>query len=360
MRKILSSFIALLALTNIANAQITLTSNETATTLVNKIVSTSGTLGVTVTNPVLKCDSVSNGTISGNSLLGVNDGIVLSSGRVASDTIAFAWGLNNHFLNGASYTTDSNYSDLDLNNLLASTAINTSRDACVLEFDIQPVGNFLEFEYVFGSEEYPEFVCSPFNDVFGFFISGPGFANATNIALLPNSTTSVCINNVNDGTNTACNTNNSAFYITNTDSNIVLDGFTTPLIATANVTPGSTYHLKLAVGDVSDQVLDSYVILQANSLKSGNNTSTSLNQLNAKNGLIVSPSIFDNKINLENIDGGVWDIFILDIHGKVLYSQELKSISNSIDASSLNSGLYLIQANQKNTSKRLQQKLMKL
>ena len=43
----------------------------------------------------------------------------------------------------------------------------------ILEFDFSPAIDKASFDYVFGSEEYPEYVHSFFNDVFGFFISGP-------------------------------------------------------------------------------------------------------------------------------------------------------------------------------------------
>src|SRR5262245_38597409 len=52
----------------------------------------------------------------------------------------------------------------------------TTYDAAVLEFDFVPNGDTLRFNYVFGSEEYLEWVSSSYNDVFGFFLSGPGIS----------------------------------------------------------------------------------------------------------------------------------------------------------------------------------------
>ena len=47
-------------------------------------------------------------------------------------------------------------------------------DACVIEFDfIAASDNLLACEFIFASEEYPEYVGSWFNDIFGFFISEP-------------------------------------------------------------------------------------------------------------------------------------------------------------------------------------------
>ena len=93
-----------------------------------------------------------------------------------------------------------------------------SNNSAVLEFDFIPQGTTVSFQYVFGSEEYPEFSASQnVNDVLGF-ISGPGisgpFTNgAQNIALIPTTTTGdskVSIFNVNNGT-----TNNGACKIAN-------------------------------------------------------------------------------------------------------------------------------------------------
>ena len=84
-------------------------------------------------------------------------------------------------------------------------------DATVLEFDFVPNADTLFFSYVFGSEEYNEFVGS-FNDVFGFFVNGQ------NVALIPGTNTPVSINTINNGnpaigfppTNPACSSTTRA------------------------------------------------------------------------------------------------------------------------------------------------------
>ena len=43
-------------------------------------------------------------------------------------------------------------------------------DGAVLEFDFVPLFDSIVFRFVFGSEEYPEFVGKNFNDAFFFYI----------------------------------------------------------------------------------------------------------------------------------------------------------------------------------------------
>ena len=73
-----------------------------------------------------------------------------------------------------------------------------------LSFEFIPASSPVNFRYVFASNEYPDFVCSKFNDVFAFFVSGPKplqvvtMANQ-NIALIPGTNLPVAINTINPG-----------------------------------------------------------------------------------------------------------------------------------------------------------------
>ncbi|MFN8323549.1 MAG: choice-of-anchor L domain-containing protein [Chitinophagales bacterium] len=227
----------------------------------NSLAQTLAGNGVTISNVVMNCPTGAAGTFTGtNTSLGMGSGIVLTSGDVTLTP-----GPNN--TSGAGLD-NSGGGDADLDNLTSSSTF----DACVLEFDMQVLSDSVEFKYSFGSEEYLEYVNGGYNDVFGFFISGPGIAGSQNIALVPGTTTPVSIDNVN-------NVNYPQYYVDNGDgfttpqstSNyyIQYDGFTRVLTAKKKgLQPCQTYHLKLAVSDAGDGVLDSGVFLEANSLTS--------------------------------------------------------------------------------------------
>ncbi|MCB0644140.1 MAG: choice-of-anchor L domain-containing protein [Phaeodactylibacter sp.] len=149
--------------------------------------------------------------------------------------------------------------DPDLEALLGGQYV--SYDASVLEFDILVNTDTAAFTYVFGSEEYPEYVNSSFNDVFAFYMTDAS-SNMTNIALVPNDQMPVAINNVHSGLN-------SNYYVDNQGlmgQHIAYDGFTTPLPATYVATSGNSYHVKIAVTDMGDQVFDSGVFISIGSL----------------------------------------------------------------------------------------------
>ncbi len=211
--------------------------------------------GVAVSNITYSGSSQSIGTFTtgatpGN--MGISSGLVLSTGNVTT-LPGYGSAFSSTSMNGGSDPQ------------LAALITQSINDAAVLQFDFVPVADTLKFQYVFGSEEYPEYVNS-INDVFGFFVSGlnPFGGNYVNqnIALIPNSTTVISINSVN-------NILNSNYYVDNSSGTYVkLDGFTTVLTAWIRVIPCLTYHIKIAIGDASDYIYDSAVFLKENSFMS--------------------------------------------------------------------------------------------
>lgn len=163
-------------------------------------------------------------------------------------------------------------SDPDLQNLIPGYEI---YNACVLEFDFVATDNYVNFDYIFASEEFPEYANTSFNDVFGFFLTGPGiygpYSNHTsNIAILPDNTPVTIDNVYNSGIYYVGSTSNSGGEGLAYNNDIEYDGATIPLVAEAYLWQGETYHIKLAIGDAGDGIYDSGVIFKGSSFVTGN------------------------------------------------------------------------------------------
>lgn len=163
--------------------------------------------------------------------------------------------------------------DPHLNDIAAGSVTN----GVVLEFDFIPQGDSVIFNYMFGSDEYPEFSPSTFNDAFGLFLWGPGIAGpyvqagypngGVNIATIPGGIP-VTINNVGDASNTNYYVFNEASSTLTYGDAIQYDGTTVKLTAAASVQCNQLYHIKLAISNVGDQSYDSGVFLEAGSFSS--------------------------------------------------------------------------------------------
>lgn len=266
-----------------------LTTGSTPNDLVNQLLGGS----VTISNVTFVGANTAAGTFSGGTgILGFDAGIMLSSGDIANAKPI--GGLNNfddisadNQLNG----------DADLDALIPGY---TTFDASVLEFDFEcPSLQVISFEYVFSSDEYNEYVNSPFNDVFGFFVNG------VNVALLPDGVTPVSINNVNGGNPFGTGASNPQYFINNDCDDLSvgglfpcvpfiqleMDGRTVVLTVFTNVKPGPN-HIKLAVADAGDHVLDSNVFIKAHTFTCGPPCPRPANYCTAKiNSLGCEPEI---------------------------------------------------------------------
>lgn len=206
-------------------------------------------------------------------IIGLDRGIILATGPVEN-------ALGPNLLPDTRGDFNDKTGDVDLEKLSKTIVY----DPVGLEFEFVPVDQYVTFRYVFASEEYCEFVGSEFNDVFGFFIQGPGLNgefsnNGINIAFIPNTNEYVAINSVN-------HLRNKDFYISNhlagDDSRcdllfspkplrdfIEYDGFTKVFATTIRVVPCKTYKIRLVIADVGDHFFDSAVFLEAKSFNLG-------------------------------------------------------------------------------------------
>ncbi len=213
--------------------------------------------GVQVSNATLTAAPSAAGLFTGGALiLGIDQGIVLTSGNITT-------------LVGPNLSDNTSFDnnlpgDPDLDALIPGYK---TYDATILEFDFScqnPAS--VSFQYVFGSEEYNEWVGSPYNDVFGFFLNGINIAAVP--ALCSNGGIPVAINNVDcqypfsppNGPNCDCYRNN-ALPEGGGSINTELDGLTQVFYATGQIQPGVN-HMKIAIADAGDHILDSAVMIR--------------------------------------------------------------------------------------------------
>ncbi len=218
--------------------------------------------GVIASNIVYTGDPNAIGFFSGGNTgitpLGIDSGVVMTTGTVANTGLG-PQGPNNS--TGAG-TDNGRPGDTYLTGVAGANTFN----AAILEFDFTPLADSVKFNYVFGTEEYMEYVSGGFADVFAFVLSGVSVTLApTNIALIPNTTTPVTALNVNANIN-------PQYYVDNENppgTCVQYDGFTTVLTAKYPVQCGETYHIRLAIADALDGIVDAGVFLQAGSFTTG-------------------------------------------------------------------------------------------
>ncbi|MEM9676357.1 MAG: OmpA family protein [Bacteroidota bacterium] len=182
-------------------------------------------------------------------------GIILSTGK-ASDAVG-----PNHSRSRSSILSQ------DGEKILDRLSGRKTHDAAVLEFTFFPTHNTIAFDYLFASEEYPEYVNKGFNDVFAFILTDWVTKKERNLAVIPGTDKPVHIDNINEINNPEWFTPNdrrqNTYY-----SALEYDGLTKMLSVEARVVPDRPYRIKLAIADVDDGKLDSGVILRANSFRS--------------------------------------------------------------------------------------------
>lgn len=274
MKKI-STFLLFATIVYSATAQLIISPNPSAAYAVQDILVGQG---VTASNFQYSGVSVAWATYTTGGTptnLGFTEGVLLTTGKADQVNRNAYNGLSNRLSTNNGQGSDPQLAEISTGSIL---------DRCVLEFDFTPINDTLKFRYVFASEEYPEYVGSDKNDVFGFFISGQnpsgGAYTNKNIAIVPGTNLPVAINNVNNGEtgdnyipNGPCT--NCQYYVHNNNGSdassnphIGYNGMTTVLTATVAVVPCQTYHIKLAIGDVVDGIYDSGVFIEANSFSS--------------------------------------------------------------------------------------------
>ncbi|MEQ9692673.1 Hint domain-containing protein [Shimia sp. SDUM112013] len=175
-------------------------------------------------------------------------GVILSTG----DTRFFA-NRNGEFNQDTNQTTSSS----GPNNVAEFNAIagTNTYDAAYMDITFIPTGDTMTMQFVFASEEYPEYVSSIYQDFVAVWV---------NDELVPMDIGNGDVDpgNVNDG-------ENESLFIDNTGDayNTEMDGFTITMTLTMDVNPGDENTIRIAIADVSDASYDSNLLIAANSVQ---------------------------------------------------------------------------------------------
>ena len=228
----------------------------------------------------LSCVSISNVTVSGGNLgagnssygyfnkgtsnLGMNEGIILSTGNILA-----APGPKTKPVQSA--TASGWTGDLDLADAIG-LPMSVLSNATFLEFDFKStLSKKISFRYMFLSEEYYPGNYD-YSDAFAFLIKKKGSTGPyQNIAVVPGTGDPVSVTTINDRDNPKYFDGFIGFYSQQNGSNdsaTNFNGQTKILTAVAEIDPGEEYHIKLVIADEgrnANSQYDSAVFLEAGS-----------------------------------------------------------------------------------------------
>lgn len=175
-------------------------------------------------------------------------GAILSTGRLRDFT-------NANGQSNQSNSTSSNTRGVDNDSDFNTLAGTNTYDAAILEVDFIPEGDTMSMQFVFSSEEYPEYAGSLFNDVVGVWVNGQPVEMTVG-------TGDTNVNSLNDS-------NNENLYVSNANDafNTEMDGFTVTLTLKMAVVPGEVNSIKIGIADVGDTAYDSALLIAGNSVQ---------------------------------------------------------------------------------------------
>lgn len=209
--------------------------------------------GVTVTGATYFGDSDSAGVYSNGDAVapGVtpgDTGVILSTGEAEDFT-------NSSGQANQSTNTSTNTSGTNNHSQYNAAAGARTYDAATLDIDFIPDEDLLTMQFVFSSEEYPEFENSIYQDFFGVWINGQQV--------------DLVVGNGDVDPGNINTTNNINMYVNNQtdDFNTEMDGFTITMTLTMNVNPDVVNSMRIAIADVSDSSYDSNLLIAGNSVQ---------------------------------------------------------------------------------------------
>ncbi|KUF10603.1 Hint domain-containing protein [Pseudoponticoccus marisrubri] len=241
----------------VAPSELPINTNATATQMAQTIMGD----GVTIVSASYTGDGRSSGIYSDglDTSPGVapsDTGVILSTGRAADFTNSASrwWWWNSDDSNQNTDTSTNTSGPNNQSDFNAAAGANTY-DASYMDIDFIPTGDTMTMQFVFSSEEYPEYQTSLYQDFVGVWING----TQVDVEIGDGD---VDPRNVNDSTN-------ENLFVDNTDDqyNTEMDGFTVTMTLTIPVNPGQVNSIRIGVADVLDTQYDSNLLIAADSVQ---------------------------------------------------------------------------------------------
>lgn len=233
----------------VAGVELNYNSSATATQMAETIFGD----GVTVVGATYTGFSGSSAIYSGGDSIAPNTtpsdtGVILSTGYASTYT---STGSQSNVVSNASTNTPGPSNEPGFNALAGTSTY----DASYLDIDFIPTGDVMTMQFVFASDEYPEYSNSIYNDTVGVWING------SNVPM-----------SVGDGSAAVGNVNQSEnfnLYLDNTNDayNTEMDGLTVTLTLTIPVTSGVVNSIRIGIADTSDSSYDSNLLIAADSVQ---------------------------------------------------------------------------------------------
>ncbi|MBV7407760.1 Hint domain-containing protein [Maritimibacter sp. DP1N21-5] len=207
--------------------------------------------GVTVVSATYTGDNRSSGIYSNGDTVSpeitpADSGVLLSTGNLADFTQR-----NGDPNRSASTSTDT--SGQNNNALFNALAGASTYDASYITADVIPTGDTISLQFVFSSEEYPEYAGSIYNDIVGVWVNGQP-------ATMTIGTGKSSVGNINGSSN-------ENLYVSNTGDqyNTEMDGFTVTMTVKMSVIPNVVNTIRIGIADVGDASYDSTLLIAAES-----------------------------------------------------------------------------------------------
>ncbi|HET8884948.1 MAG TPA: choice-of-anchor L domain-containing protein [Salinimicrobium sp.] len=192
----------------------------------------------------------------------ISEGVIIRSGKAIFSEGAYDGQNHSSQLN----TTTDQY----LQGLNDASGQSTGiTDVAFLEFDFEAVSHNFNFNFLFASNEYGNWQCVS-SDVFAFLLTDMNTGETSNLAVIPGTSTPVSVKSIKDQSyNASCESSNAGFFasyeVDNPDSSVNMRGYTEVMTASADITPGHSYNIRLVIGDSYDADFDSAIFLSAGS-----------------------------------------------------------------------------------------------